>query len=218
MSDAKIDLQNKLLKFSNSLAKYKDAIETNLVLKGVVVLQALAILWCISIISNKEPKFVVTPPLFTQELSIQGDLVSESYQTSWAVFIAEQIGNITPSRMDLTVKILSKMIPQSEWKSAKEQMNAQLSRLRARKIEERFVATDVSIDPITKIVWVFGEKETVSIRTGQSATIKWTFELKIGSHLGSPKILHLAQYEGAPRKKDRIKAYKQEVKSNEAAQ
>lgn len=203
--------QDKLLDASKVLKRYKNAIDQNKLLMGIIVAQIVIIFLLVQEVGDKKITQIVTPPTFTEEISMRGNQVSESYQTGWALYVAELIGNVTPARMDLTVKIIRKMIPQANWKSAKEQMTAQLTRLHTRKIEERFVATDVSIDPVTKLIWVFGEKETTSIRTGQTHTVKWTFEVKIGAHLGAPKILHLRQYEGAPKKKDRIKDYKDEL-------
>ncbi|MEF1337453.1 TraE/TraK family type IV conjugative transfer system protein, partial [Vibrio rotiferianus] len=122
------------------------------------------------------------------------------------------IGNISPSRMDVVLQTMQRMIPAKNWDEVKEQMTAQLARLKIRKVEEKFSVKDVAIDPVTKVVWVTGEKETTSIRTGRSVSEMWTFEVRIDTNgVGSPVITHLKQYAGAPQKKRRAKELQKEL-------
>lgn len=203
-------IRSNILQKIPALKRYNTAINTSIILSGAVLTLSLANFMLVSEVNKRLITQIVTPPNFVEEISMRGTQVSESYQTAWGVFVAEKIGNISPSRMDLTTKVIRKMIPEQAWDVVQREMKQQLSRLNIRKIEEKFGATDVSFDPKTKIVWVTGEKETTSIRTGKTSSELWTFEVKIVAENGFPKIVHLQQYGGSPNTRTRSKQIQSE--------
>lgn len=210
-------LRNKVFSQSKVLKNYNKTISMGGHMGIAVVIMAVANIWLISLVAKKEVTAIVTPPTFTEQISMRGNQVSESYQSMWAMFVAEMIGNISPSRMDIVLQTMQRMIPAKNWGEVKEQMTAQLARLKIRKIEEKFSVKDVSIDPVTKVVWVTGEKETTSIRTGRSVSEMWTFEVRIDTNgVGSPVITHLKQYAGAPQKKRRAKELQKELPAEQS--
>ncbi|AIW22720.1 hypothetical protein F0267_01135 [Vibrio coralliilyticus] len=205
-------LRKKIFSQSKVLKTYNKTISMGGHMGIAVVVMAVANIWLVSLVAKKEVTSIVTPPTFTEQISMRGNQVSESYQSMWAMFVAEMIGNISPSRMDIVLQTMQRMIPAKNWDEVKEQMTAQLARLKIRKVEEKFSVKDVTIDPVTKVVWVTGEKETTSIRTGRSVSEMWTFEVRIDSNgVGSPVITHLKQYAGAPQKKRRAKELQKEL-------
>lgn len=205
-------LRKKIFSQSKVLKNYNKTISMGGHMGIAVVVMAVANIWLVSLVAKKEVTSIVTPPTFTEQISMRGNQVSESYQSMWAMFVAEMIGNISPSRMDIVLQTMQRMIPAKNWDEVKEQMTAQLARLKIRKVEEKFSVKDVAIDPVTKVVWVTGEKETTSIRTGRSVSEMWTFEVRIDSNgVGSPVITHLKQYAGAPQKKRRAKELQKEL-------
>lgn len=191
-------LRTKILNKAPILKTYNGALNTSSKLAVVTIFQAITIFVLVVHVSNRPITQIVTPPTFTEEISMKGDLVSESYQTAWAMFIADQIGNINSQRADFTKGVIRKMIPARYWSEVDTLMTQQMHRLKLKKIEERFVSTAVSYDPRSKLIWVSGEKETTKIRSGKKISELWTFELKIGSKNGAPQILHLKQYAGKP--------------------
>lgn len=205
-------LRSKVFAQSKVLTNYNKTISMGGYMGVAVVIMAATNIWLVSMLAKKEVTTIVTPPSFTQQISMRGEQVSESYQSMWSMFVAEMIGNISPSRMEIVLQTMQRMIPISDWVEVKEQMTSQLARLKIRKIEEKFSVKDVSIDPITKVVWVTGDKETTSIRTGRSVSEMWTFEVRIDANsVGSPVIKHLKQYAGAPQKKRRAKELQKEL-------
>lgn len=203
-------IRNKVTERLPQLKRYNTAINTSVILSGACLALSLANVMLVSEVSKRLITQIVTPPNFVEEISMRGNQVSESYQTSWGVFVAEKIGNISPSRMELTTQVIRKMIPEQAWEVVQKEMKQQLARLNIRKIEEKFGATDVSFDPKTKVVWVTGEKETTSIRTGKTTSELWTFEVKIVAENGFPKIVHLQQYAGSPNTRTRSKKIQSE--------
>lgn len=209
-------IRNKIFSQSKVLKTYNKTISMGSNMGIAVVIMAVANIWLISLVAKKEVTTIVSPPTFTEQISMRGNQVSESYQSMWAIFVAEMIGNISPSRMNVVLQTMQRMIPAKNWDEVKEQMTAQLARLKIRKVEEKFSVKDVAIDPVTKVVWVTGEKETTSIRTGRSVSEMWTFEVRIDTNgVGSPVITHLKQYSGAPQKKRRAKELQKELPASE---
>ncbi|AZL83388.1 hypothetical protein EIJ81_00545 (plasmid) [Aliivibrio salmonicida] len=187
-----------LFNVSKSSKNYNEAIMSSKTLTIVAICQSLAICLLTVAVMKKEVVSTTVPPTFTEEISIQGNRVSPSYQTAWAQFVANLLGNINSRRLNYVLVTLEKMIPVSDLLRVEKQIKEQVARLEIKKIEERFIPLDTIYDPKNSMVWIYGNKETISLRTGDSNTMKWTFEIKIGAHLGLPKILHLQQYEGMP--------------------
>ena len=209
-------IRNKIFSQSKVLKTYNKTISMGSNMGIAVVIMAVANIWLISLVAKKEVTTIVSPPTFTEQITMRGNQVSESYQSMWAIFVAEMIGNISPSRMNVVLQTMQRMIPAKNWDEVKEQMTAQLARLKIRKVEEKFSVKVVAIDPVTKVVWDTGEKETTSIRTGRSVSEMWTFEVRIDTNgVGSPVITHLKQYSGAPQKKRRAKELQKELPASE---
>lgn len=191
-------IRNNILNKAPLLKTYNGALSISGKLSVVCIIQSVALFVLITHVAERPITQIVTPPTFTEEISMKGDLVSESYQTAWAMFVSDQIGNINAERADFTKGVIRKMIPARFWREVDTLMTQQLHRLKLKKIEERFVSTAVSYDPRSSLIWVTGEKETTKVRSGKKVSELWTFELKIGAKNGAPQILHLKQYAGKP--------------------
>lgn len=191
-------IRAKILDTVPVLKNYNGALATSSKLGTICILQTLVILMLVQHVANRPITQVVTPPNFTEEISMKGGIASESYQTAWAMFVADQIGNINAQRAEFTKGVIRRMIPAAHWTEVDSLMTQQLHRLKLKKIEERFISNGVTYDPRSSLVWITGEKETTNVRTGQPSSELWTFEIKIIAENGSPQIVHLQQYPGKP--------------------
>ncbi|MCQ1058400.1 type IV conjugative transfer system protein TraE [Photobacterium sp. ZSDE20] len=199
------------LKNSKVARNYTESLSLSATLSKIAILQGLAILGLLYALMQQQITTVVTPPTFTEPLSMRGDQVSRSYQTGWAMFIAQTLGNVSPARLEFTISMIEKMIPIQDLPVFRSQLEEQVARLQVSRVQETFSPVDVVFDPKNDVVWVYGEKISRSLRQGTEIKMSWTYEMKIGSHLGSPKILHLAQYEGAPNRSRRQQELKGEL-------
>ena len=170
-----------------------------------VVLGLTAVIIVLTImVFRKETIVVVTPPNFTEAFTIVGDQVSEPYKSGFALFAANMAGNISSKNADFVVSTLKSMFPIQYADEYETQLRSQVIALQARGVTEQFLSLDLIYNKMVDTVWVYGEKRTTSKKSGAQTTQKWTYEIRITASNGYPKILHFAQYAGAPNTKGRM--------------
>ncbi|MBW8191375.1 hypothetical protein K0504_10025 [Neiella marina] len=145
----------------------------------------------------KDPHTVVTPPKFTQELTMVGDQASPSYKVGWAVFVGETVGNINPRNINFKRDLLIGMLSPNLQDSLGDQVERTVELMKTRKITQNFVMDDAHHDPRNDIVYVWGNKVTKAVRQDPIVT-KWTYEIQIQSRQGQPRISYFKQYAGTP--------------------
>lgn len=197
------DNEKSITSWSHSIAHSKKITQANVGLVAVVLILAL-------LVFNQEAVVVVVPPTFTEEFTIIGDQVSESYKTSFAMYAANLAGNINPNNSDFIVKNLSLMFPLRYARDYEKQLRAQVEALKIRGVEEQFISLDLIYNNTVDTVWVYGEKRTTSIKSGAETVQKWTFEIRITASNGYPKIMHFEQYPGAPNTRGRMKQLRED--------
>lgn len=166
-------------------------------LTAVIIVQTIMLF-------RQETVVVVTPPNFTEAFTIVGDQVSEPYKSGFALFAANLAGNVSSKNADFVVKTLKTMFPVQYADEYENQLRAQIAALKARGVTEQFLSLDLIYNKAADTVWVYGDKRTISKKSGSQTTMKWTYEIRIAASNGYPKILHFVQYAGAPNTKGRM--------------
>ncbi len=175
---------------------------------------AIAVLGLTYAVLSKEETVVVVPPTFTEEITFVGNQASEAYKTGWGLFAANLAGNISERNSQFVADTLRKMFKAKDAGDFERQLMAQVEALKVRGVRENFTPLDLIYNSEVDTVWVYGDKKTVSVRSGASTTQKWTYEVRIVASTGMPKIIHFTQYEGAPNTRKRVTQMR-EVKAEE---
>ncbi|MDF4421730.1 TraE/TraK family type IV conjugative transfer system protein [Vibrio parahaemolyticus] len=186
-----------LRSWSHSVALARTMAQSNLALAIAVIGLTYAVL-------SKEETVVVVPPTFTEEITFVGNQASEAYKTGWGLFAANLAGNISERNARFVVDTLRKMFKAKDADDYERQLMAQVEALKVRGVRENFTPLDLIYNSEVDTVWVYGDKKTVSTRSGASTTQKWTYEVRIAASSGMPKIIHFTQYEGAPNTRNRV--------------
>lgn len=182
-----------------ALARY--LAQSNLALVIAVLVLSFAVL-------RKDETVVVVPPTFTEQITMVGNKASEAYKTGWALFAANMVGNISQRNMGFVVDTIGKMFKAQERDDFEALLKAQVQALQARSVRENFTALDLIYNSQVDTAWVYGDKKTISVRSGASTTQKWTYEIRIEARNGQPKIIHFDQYAGAPDTHNRVQSLK----------
>ena len=148
-----------------------------------------------------KPHTIVTPPIFTEPVTMIGDMSSPEYSIGWAIFTAQMLGNINPKNITFTEKVISQMLSPNLQANIADSMSRAAEIMRVRKVQQSFFAQDAVHDPNTGIVYIWGKKTTHAVRR-EPIIGKWTFEIKVESRNGMPRITYIKQYQGVPSKQD----------------
>lgn len=160
---------------------------------GVVVL--------IMMLFFKEAEIIAVPEQqIFGELSVQGKKANRNYQQSWALSTAQLIGNITPENVDFVKSSLMNVLSPLLKFQIEPMLEKQSEVIRMRGIKQVFIAEDLIHEPSTDLITIWGQKLTFIDGTPKSDS-KWSYEFKIEVRHGRPRITHIDQYPGTPRKR-----------------
>ena len=183
--------------WSHSISLARVLGQSNLVL-------AIAVVVLVYVALTKEETVVIVPPTFTEEITFVGNQASEAYKTGWGLFAANMAGNISDRNSAFVVDTLRKMFSVQDADDYERQLLSQVEALKVRGVRENFTPLDLIYNSEVDTVWVYGDKKTVSTRSGASTIQKWTYQIRIIASSGMPKITHFSQYPGAPNTRKQV--------------
>lgn len=189
---------------SKALRSWSHAIALGRYLAQGNLVLAIAVLFLSYSVLTKNETVVVVPPTFTEEITMVGNKASESFKTGWALFTANMAGNISGKNSKFVVDTLRKMFYAKDAEDYEKQLLAQVEALKVRGVRENFTPLDLIYNSEVDTTWIYGDKKTVSTRSGAATTQKWTYEIRIAASTGHPKIVHFTQYAGAPNTRKRV--------------
>ncbi|WP_256384981.1 TraE/TraK family type IV conjugative transfer system protein [Photobacterium toruni] len=194
---------------SKSIKSWSQSVSHAGIMNQIALALTVAVIVLIFMVMSKKETVIVVPPTFNEEITFVGNQASEAYKTGWGLFTANLAGNISERNQAFVVDTLRKMFRAKDADNFEHQLQAQVDALKVRGVRESFTSLDLIYNSDVDLVWVYGDKKTVSTRTGASTTQKWTYEIRITASNGMPKIDHFSQYSGAPETRSRVKAIKE---------
>jgi len=162
------------------------------------IIMALTVLLLAYKVFTQKPIAIVTPPTFTEEFTIQGNKVSDQYKISWAVFVANTIGNTNQRNIEFNKQVVATMLSPNLQENLANGMNRAAELMKTRKITQNYTIQDAVYDPNNDIVYVWGKKMVTAMRQ-DPITTNWTFELKVEARQGQPRVSYIKQYSGTPK-------------------
>lgn len=189
------------MKFLNKLALQKSFSETMAsrnMAQVTNILLGIAVMFLAGKSMFTTPTNIVTPPNFTKEFTIQGNEVSDPYKISWAIYVANTIGNTNQRNIEFNKSVITSMLSPNLQDQIGGKMDRAAEILRTRKVNQAFNIEDTRYDSNNDIVYVWGKKVVTALRQ-TPITSNWTVEVQVKSSQGSPKITYLKQYRGNPK-------------------
>lgn len=165
--------------------------KTTIILAVAIVLLAMQLM-------SKDVTTVAIPPQMNEELVIIGNTASEPFDKGWGEHVAVLAGNISRDNAEFVKEEMNKLLAPGLRTQYLVEADVQIERLALREITETFVPIDVQYVHEIDRVYVYGEKEILSQRTGRGTPIKWTYEIKIVMNNGQPVVTYFGSYQGMP--------------------
>ncbi|MBQ8708403.1 MAG: pilus assembly protein [Succinivibrionaceae bacterium] len=146
---------------------------------------------------RKERIVVLTPYTQSSQAWVATSDGSRSYMEAWALFFAQELGNITPANIDFIRDRIGSLISPSIYKDFMEALSQQALRIKEDRLVLRFDPNAVEFEEETGKIFVtgrlftraFNERETSEMRT-------YEFIIRLSSY--APELLWMDTYADPP--------------------
>lgn len=195
----------KSIKTFDAALQYIDNNKTGTTLIGLALL-----VLAYGYISNKQT-ILIKPPAMTGSISYTVGQSNKELKVAWADWVASLAGNINSASEKDIKNELDKIIAPQIKGAFFDELSKRLESLKLKESEQIFAVLDSDYLPKADVAWVYGNREILSRRTGRSEPIPWTYEMQVKIVDGAPVVTHFTEYEGAPRIKETIDRYNNQL-------
>lgn len=171
-------------------------VRSNLMIVSNLILAAICLLLFIDNMSQ-DVEVRITPAEIHEQYWIRKNEASDNYKASWAMMMAEIMGNVNPKNVDFLVEQLPVFLsPNLSQQMEAEIVNA-ANLIKARGIQTIFELQDVQYDKARDLFFAWGTKRTF-VKGQPAGNAQHTYEMRIDIKNGRPRIVELATYPGSP--------------------
>lgn len=182
------------MKRSNYLASWNATKLENRYGRFVMILLSASALLLSILVVNKDPIVVEIPPGLTEKGTVMVDDASDAVKESWAMYFADQLGNVTPRTADFVDKKLARNLSTSISAQVRKLIAAQAKEVKEEQVTVQFSPTDVFSMPGDTVV-VTGEYTIRGLRDNERRFVQ-TFEFGIRVRNYHVVMTSLDVYEG----------------------
>ena len=137
----------------------------------------------------------IVPPMINEKMTVSQRNADPAFKRSWGLFIANFIGNVTPSNVDFVNEQLSTYTSPLIFHDMKADLARQVVEIKNNNLTINFEATQVLYEPSSDKVFVLG-KSITSGTIGKSPSESRVIEIGIEMSAGKPIVNHLETYIG----------------------
>lgn len=167
-------------------------------LRWLIVLSAClgaAVLCLVVLLVTQKETIVLVPPVMDGEMRIRAGDPTPEFREMWAVFVATQIGNVSPKTVGFAKKTLEQLVSPEIFHSMSEVVEEQIRRIQLERLVLRFEPREVLYDQGSGRVFVNGIGH-VTTPSGVSERRRKTFEVLVDATGYSPVVQDLRVHEG----------------------
>ena len=147
---------------------------------------------------TKSTTVIIQPYGMQTKAYVSEKNASHSYKESWALFLAELLGNISPGNLDFVKESIIPLLPSNLYQTTVTNLNAQVQMMKKNRVTTSFAPTEYTYEKSTDKVFVYGFY-TITSPSVKPKREKRTYEFKISIDNYLPQILSMDTYEGEPR-------------------
>ncbi|MBK5966436.1 conjugal transfer protein TraE [Thiocystis minor] len=149
-----------------------------------------------------ERTVILVPPILEQQVNVARESASQSVKEAWGLFVAELLGNATPTTAPFLRDTLEPLLSPAIRAEVTRRLAAQVEALRRDQVSVRFSPEIVRYDATGDLVRVQG-KQIVSGPNASPVTRARTYEIRVAFRHYRPLITHLDAYENEKAREER---------------
>ena len=151
---------------------------------------------------NYSETVVLVPPHLNERVKVALNKSDIGYKKSWGLFLAELLGNATPSNIDFIKDSLNNMLSPDVYNEFSEKLEEQIINFKREHLTQRFEPSLVIYDEVLDKVFVTG-RSVIQGPSGNEIFSMRTFEFGFEFDNFQPMLTYMDTFEGS--KKNRLK-------------
>lgn len=167
-------------------------------LTGLCAALGFAVFGMALALKNREQAVVLVPPVMEGPMTVSRTGADADYKRAWALFVAQTLGNVTPSNVVYLRQILEPLLDARIYTDTMARLEAEADKVRRDRLSIRFEPRRVLIEESRGLVFVNG-LATIETLVGDTQRQQMTYEMAIDVRGYRPRIDALNSYEGEPR-------------------
>ncbi len=169
----------------------------NLFHRLTLLLLSVTIMILTIFLLRRDTVMVITPYTLSSEAWVSSSEGSQSYKEAWALFFAQELGNITPANVDFVKDRIVNLIAPSIFKSFMDVLNQQAMQIKEDRLVLRFEPGSVEYEPETDKIFVSGRLYTKAFNEKETSQLR-TFEFRIRLSSYAPELVWMDVYSDPP--------------------
>jgi len=147
-----------------------------------------------------QPIITMQPPTLNTQAWVTEDKASQSYKEAWGMYLAAQIGNVTPSTVALIKDWLGPLLSPAIYEEVISALEVQVVQIKNDRVSMRFEPRTVVYEPNSEKVFVYGYSYTTGVHGYEERTER-TYEFRIDITQFLPTVDFIDTYADKPRTK-----------------
>lgn len=184
-------------KGKNFTKTWSEVINLNNLLAKLLGVALVANAALVTVVMNKDTEFILLPPELDKKIVVSANKAGKGYKEAWAVFVAQLVGNVTPSNASFMLDSVGSLFAADVYQRFKSSLEEQAETIKMKRASVSFYPEQVHYNPVNETVFVFG-RETVKLPSGDDNVSVRTFEVKVVISQGYPKVVYFDTYKGKP--------------------
>lgn len=146
----------------------------------------------------QDKTIVMVPPDLSDEVQISRTAANQGYIESWALYLGQLLGNVTPGNADMVRQAMGPLLSSDIYQAAMSVMERQVYEIKENRVEQRFEPRRVLYEKSSGKVFVNGFG-IVQGPVGEPERWEKTYEFIIDIVRHQPVVRHIQLYSGKPR-------------------
>jgi conjugal transfer pilus assembly protein TraE len=201
------------MEFKNFLKSWQGANSENKFHRWLIGIQSVALVVALVGWQSKDRVTVIVPPTLNEKAEISQRAASVGYKKSWGLYVAELLGNITPSNVEFVVESLSSMMTGDTYEKFRTTAALQVEKIKRDGMSVSFEPRSVQYERITDKVFVTGNSVVDAAGVKAPQTFTRVFEVMIDINNGVPTISYIDTYQGQPKTREVLERLEKEDES-----
>ena len=152
---------------------------------------------------RNEPTLVLVPDALSNRAEVGPTFADQGFKESWALYMAQTIGNITPTTVEFTVDRISTLLSPRVYQQTIVDLRAQMHDIQRDRVAMRFEPREVLYEKSTDTVFVSGFSYSAG-PTGAEMRQPRVFEFQITIDRYRPVFDRIESYQGRPRTQEEL--------------
>ena len=191
--------------FKNFSQSYRGTVSENKFLRGMVIALIAIDLFAIIGWLNKSTVIDMQPPTLTERAWVDESSASDEFVDGWALYIADRLGNVTPSSSKVIRKSIEPLLDTDIYQDVVNKIEAQVLQIRQDRVTLKFNAKDVLRDRSNPRKFYVTGRSYMTGPNGKPEPKNVTYEIDVRIKNYKPVLTFVDTYEGPPRTEDVIR-------------